>query len=165
MESLLGKLGIDWRLLIGQIVNFLIFLFVVNKFVFKPLMEVMKKRTARIEEGLHMADERDELHKEMLKEKEVLLGEARKESEKIIAASSQKAKEARTTILEETRIEARSMFEAAQVEMTAERQKMYKELRDEVGTIAIAISERILKEHLNKDKEEKMIKEVLKELQ
>ena len=59
MNALLDQLGIDWKLFLSQAVNFFILLVVLTFFVYKPLIKVIKKRTARIKEGLEKADEAD----------------------------------------------------------------------------------------------------------
>ncbi len=52
MADLFSQLGIDVRLLIAQAVNFLILLVVLYAVMYKPLMEIIRKRTERIAEGL-----------------------------------------------------------------------------------------------------------------
>ena len=59
MSQLLSQLGIDWRLLISQAVNFFLLLIVLRIFVYKPLLKLLHDRRARIEEGLVKADEAD----------------------------------------------------------------------------------------------------------
>ncbi len=59
MSELLGQLGIDWRLLLSQAVNFFLLLSVLYVFVYKPLIKLLRDRRARIEEGLMKAEEAD----------------------------------------------------------------------------------------------------------
>jgi len=56
----LGQLGIDWRLLLSQAVNFFLLLFILRLFVYKPLVNVLKERRQKIEEGLAKAEEAEE---------------------------------------------------------------------------------------------------------
>src|SRR3989338_5782020 len=51
MSELVSQLGIDWKLLLAQGVNFLILLVVLTKFVYKPLMKMVEERRKRIEFG------------------------------------------------------------------------------------------------------------------
>lgn len=59
MQQLFDQLGIDWRLLLSQAVNFFLLLIVLRIFVYKPLLKLLHDRRARIEEGLTKADEAD----------------------------------------------------------------------------------------------------------
>ena len=49
MSELFSKLGIDWKLLIAQIINFLVLLFVLYKFAYRPILSMLEKRTKKIE--------------------------------------------------------------------------------------------------------------------
>ena len=57
MNELLGQLGINWKLLLSQIVNFGILIVVLTVFVYKPLTRVMEERRKKIEQGLREAQE------------------------------------------------------------------------------------------------------------
>ncbi|MBI5220640.1 MAG: hypothetical protein HY978_02275 [Candidatus Liptonbacteria bacterium] len=77
MESLVHNLGLDWKLLLAQAVNFLIVLVVLRLTVYQPLLHLLRERRRRIEEGLTKAQEADrrlgeigELQKEKLREAE-----------------------------------------------------------------------------------------------
>lgn len=59
MQQLVQQLGIDWRLLLSQAVNFALLLIVLRLYVYKPLLKIMHDRKLRIEEGLTKADEAD----------------------------------------------------------------------------------------------------------
>jgi F-type H+-transporting ATPase subunit b len=77
MSQLFSQLGIDWRLLISQAVNFLLLLIILRILVYKPLLNLLRKRREKIEEGLAKADEADkrllaveEIGKEKIKDAE-----------------------------------------------------------------------------------------------
>ena len=56
MQELITKLGIDWKFLIAQIVNFLVLLFVLYKFAYGPILAMLEKRQKKIEKGLKDAE-------------------------------------------------------------------------------------------------------------
>ncbi len=56
MTELIEKLGINWRLLIAQAVNFLIILAVLRFTVYKPLIRILNERRAKIVKGLEDAE-------------------------------------------------------------------------------------------------------------
>mgnify|MGYP001588456271 CR=1 FL=1 len=64
--ELISKLGIDWKLLVAQIVNFFILLFVLYKFAYKPVLEMLEKRSKTIEKGIHDAKASEERLKEIV---------------------------------------------------------------------------------------------------
>lgn len=78
MQELLSQLGIDWRLLISQAVNFFLLLIVLRIFVYKPLLTMMHERQRRIAEGIEKANEADVrlLEAEEIKKTKIKEGEA-----------------------------------------------------------------------------------------
>jgi F-type H+-transporting ATPase subunit b len=59
MSQLISQLGIDWRLLLSQAVNFFLVLIVLRIFVYKPLLKLLHDRRERIEGGIMKAEEAD----------------------------------------------------------------------------------------------------------
>ncbi|KKP31839.1 MAG: hypothetical protein A2312_02110 [Candidatus Staskawiczbacteria bacterium RIFOXYB2_FULL_32_9] len=90
--GLLGQLGINWKLFLSQAFNFFILLIVLRAFVYKPLLEIIKKRNFKIKEGLEKAEEADI----RLKEVDVIAKDkiklAENQSVEIIKSTEQKAK-------------------------------------------------------------------------
>ena len=60
MSQLFETLGINGKLLAGQLINFLVVLLILRWAVYKPLLEAMRKRRERIEYGLKGADEAEQ---------------------------------------------------------------------------------------------------------
>lgn len=131
MSQLLGQLGIDWRLLLSQAVNFFLLLVALRLLVYKPLIKLLRDRRERIEEGLAKADEADrrllevdEIGKGKLKEAEAAAlgilrrteGEAKELEAKLLAEI--KRKEAEEVANTERMLRAKE--EAAQREMEKE---------------------------------------------
>lgn len=109
MGQLFSQLGIDWRLLLSQAVNFLLLLVILRIFVYKPLLKLLHDRRAKIEEGLmkaKMADERlqeiDEIGIGKIKEAEATAmgilkkteGDAKVLEAKLLAEANRKEAEA-----------------------------------------------------------------------
>ena len=138
MQELIHQLGIDWRSLVSQAVNFLILLVVLRFFAYKPILKILKERKARIEEGVAKAREADErLNKiqEIGKEK---LKEAEGEAINIIKKSEEKAKIVEAALLVEasakeadalkkTELLLRSREEESRVRMNKEAAKLVKD--------------------------------------
>lgn len=60
MSDLINQLGIDWRSLLTQAVNFLFLLVVLRVFVYKPVLKILKERKAKAEETIVKSKEADE---------------------------------------------------------------------------------------------------------
>jgi F-type H+-transporting ATPase subunit b len=121
MSELIYQLGIDWKLLLTQGVNFLILLVALTFFVYKPLVKLMKERNCRIEAGLKGAEEAENRLKEIEKIKSEKLAEADKAAVKVIGEAEKKGQKRMREIMAEAEIKAgQTMEEAA---LIAERKK------------------------------------------
>lgn len=89
MEEFTRQFGIDWRLLLSQMVNFAIVLFVLQRFVYKPVARMLAERKLHIEEGIAKASEADK----RLEEAQLVLKQKRKEAEDKALAFMRKAEE------------------------------------------------------------------------
>ena len=112
MQQLFGQLGIDWRLLISQAVNFFTLLILLSVFLYKPLLKLLQERRQKIEEGVakaKMADvrllEANEAGKEKIKEAEAqavgILRKTEGEAKILEAKLLEKAKEKEAAALKD----------------------------------------------------------------
>ena len=106
MSELLSKLGIDWKLLIAQIINFLVLLFVLYKFAYGPIVAMLEKRQRKIEQGLADAEAaRKNLEKSGEKQKEILK-KARAEAKVIVEKAHKQAEKSKVEIAAEAKEQA-----------------------------------------------------------
>lgn len=100
--EILEEFGVQPILLIAQGVNFLILLFILKRFLYKPILKVLEDRKEKIAQSLKNADEieaklekttleREERLKKASKEAENILEEATKTADRIISEAHQKA--------------------------------------------------------------------------
>jgi|YelNatPaOPRAMG01_1025707.scaffolds.fasta_scaffold153868_2 F-type H+-transporting ATPase subunit b len=88
MQQFFSQLGIDWRLIISQMVDFGLLLFVLWYFLYKPIIKLLKDRKQKIEEGItksKIAEDRllevDLIRKEKIKEAEIKAAQIIKKTE------------------------------------------------------------------------------------
>ncbi len=159
--EILNQFGVQPILLAAQVVNFLILLFILKKFLYKPILKVLDDRKKRIEESLKNAEEI---------EKKLLLTE--EEKEKILAKTSLEAQK----ILDETKKEIEVMKEEGKLQATeiaaqiikkgeenarAEMDKRQQELMANMAEIvALGITKVTGKTFSRKDQKELIEKEV-----
>ena len=116
MQELVSQLGLDWKLLLSQGVNFLILLTVLTIFVYKPLSRLMEERRKKIEFGLMGAEEAEKKLKEIDHIKEEKLAEADKNALKLIGEAEKRGQNRFEEILESAENKAEEvMAEAARV--------------------------------------------------
>jgi len=160
MAELFSNLGIDGKLLIAQIVNFVIVLFLLNKFVFKKLIKHLEDRKQRIEQGLELTEK---VEKEMGRIEDARhreLEKARSKGEAVLAEARSTASSHEKEALAMTRAEAEKMLLQAQAEAEKKKFDVIKRSKDEINQIAILMAEKVLSRSITKEDQDKAAKEV-----
>ena len=112
MESL-KNFGFDPMLFVAQIINFLVILYVLKRFMYKPVLEMLKKRQKTIESGIkNSQDAEQKLIMADKKEKETLK-RARDQAEKIVHDARNQASEIKSQAHESAKKEAERLINDA----------------------------------------------------
>ncbi len=162
IEEVLGKLGFDWKVALANLVNFLIIYYLLRNVVFKKLGNAIKARQEKIQQGLDDAEKaklalvdasarKDELIKEAYKDSQEIIGGAKEERNKIIAHAS-----------EEADAEASKIKQQALHDVDAIMKKADKDLGNKAADLVLSGVEKVLKETITTDRNEKYITSILK---
>ena len=131
MEELVRHFGIDWKLLLAQVVNFGVLLFILWKFAYRPILGVLKERREGIERGLALtrdAEKRMAAIAVLLEEK---METARREALAIVSKAEEMAGAHRDHILAAAEKKGEQMIGEAKRAITEEKAKLREELRRE----------------------------------
>lgn len=162
MEELIKTFHIDWKLLIAQLINFGIVVFVLYKFAIKPLTKVMDERTTEIEKSLIDAKKIEENLAQTEKDRQELLTQAKREAQNIIQKSQEEGKKQGEEMVIKAKTEVANVIAGAKEQIAQEKDKMFKEVRAEVVNLTIAATRKILGKVVDKEVDEKLIKDILK---
>jgi F-type H+-transporting ATPase subunit b len=159
----LEALGINLGYLISQIVNFTLLAVLLYFVAYKPILRMLDERSARIKKGLDDAEAASRRAAEMEQEFEARMSEARKEGQEIIAQATQMSEQARQEILDTARKESRAQIEKAKEEIVRERELAMAELRQQVADLSLAISEKVIGEAIDEQRQRQLIAEFLEQ--
>ncbi|MBI2623579.1 MAG: hypothetical protein HYW65_03320 [Candidatus Liptonbacteria bacterium] len=135
MSELLQQLGIDWRLLLSQAVNFGLLLAILSFFLYKPLLQLMKEREKRIKEGLTKAEEADAHLKDAQTLKVQKLKEAEAEALTVLRQAEARAKTHEAKLLEAAKQKEAEALAQAKRLAEAEREETRRETRREAAAL------------------------------
>ena len=161
----MDQLGINWQGLLAQIVNFGILLVVLRAFLYKPVLNMLDQRSAKIREGLRQAEEIKVQAERAREEHAALIEQGRKEGQAIIARAEQMAARLREEAREQAKAEAEQFLARARAEIEQDKQRAIAELRDQVADLAILAAGRLLGVSLDKATHYRLIEEVLDEVE
>jgi F-type H+-transporting ATPase subunit b len=156
--ELLKTLGIDWRLLFWQIVNFLIVLFVLKRYAFGPIVEALAKRTEKLEQGLKDAASAKESLLSADKEKAAMIASARGEAGRILTETRTEAEAMRAETLAKAKSEVEEIVVRGR-RVASEKEAMVEAARSELGSIVVDAVARILPRVLTDKDKEKLVEE------
>ncbi len=156
--------GIDWFKLGAQIVNFLVVLYLLNRFLFRPLLVRMDERSERIRTGLEDAEAAARDRELARAERAAALDEARKEAQAMVARATKMAEDSRVEILAAARADAEQVTERARQEITAEKERAIAELRGQVADLALDAAGKLIRRQMDQQTQRRLVEEFLAEV-
>lgn len=106
----LGNLGIDVKLLIAQIINFGVLLWLFSKFLYKPIIERIEKDEAELTQAQMKKEELEQEKKAFEQQKASEIAEVKQRSQKIIKEAEEIAKEIKNRAREEAENEKQAII-------------------------------------------------------
>src|SRR3989338_2557714 len=163
-QDVLGTLGINWKLMLAQFVNFGIVLFVFWKWVVKPLGTTLTKRQERIEQGLKNADQTEEEKKKFEAWKLSEMKKVRTEADHILRTTTDTANQIKQETIVDAQNQANKALAQAKASIQSEKTQAMKEARLEIATLVVAVSEKILRGKLDDKKDKELISESIRDI-
>jgi F-type H+-transporting ATPase subunit b len=157
----LEVLGINWKILIGQLVNFLILFYLLQRFAFKPFLKVLRERREKIEKGVKLAQESEEKIKLVEKEREEILKKEEERAKQILKEYEKRGKEKEKEIISLAEKEKTKILEEAEKTAESEIEKLKKEFSQKNLDVVFALTEKFLMEKIDSEKDKKIIKNLL----
>lgn len=153
----LTSLGIDWKLLVAQIVNFLILLLILRKFLFGPVIKILSERKSKIAKGLKDAQSaRESLESADRKAKEVIF-KATQEAQIVVASAKGEMEKEKKKIISEAQQKATGIIKDAQERAKSEEEKLVMRSKSRIGELVVVALEKILGSKQNEGNIDKVI--------
>lgn len=145
MGELVAAFGIDWRLLVIQVVNFGVLLFALWYFLYTPVLTMIDERRKKIEAGVRDAEEAHKRLADIDAQKDATIAEARKEASGIVADAKQKATTEGASIKSDAELRAEAIVRDAELRAREEADKARRALQDHIAQSALLAAEKILR--------------------
>jgi F-type H+-transporting ATPase subunit b len=134
---------INWTFFV-QLANFLVLIFLLNRFLFKPILENVERREARLKEFTLDAERLGRRTEELVEEYSGNLEEAKKRTSDTLHKAKQEASAEQVKIIQEARKEFSNQVEKAMVDIEQYAEKAEKELKKEAEAISAEITSKIM---------------------
>ncbi len=159
------KLGVNLPGLFLQAINFLLLLLILNKFLYRPILNAIKTRQERIQKGLEDAERASRRLAEAEAEAERILSEARAKAQEILVQASQEGNRLKEDIIAQAKLEASRILERARLEAEREREMALAEIRRQAIDLAVLTARKIVGEALDERAHRKIISDFLSSLE
>jgi len=153
--------GLDLPKIGWHLLNFLILLFILSRFVFPKVIGMLDERAERIRESMARAEETKREATEMEEQRRGVLDEARREAAAIVERSRQSAVGYGEQLKREAEEAAQTIRSRAEADAEAIRSQAVTDVRREVADLAIQAAERVVRGSLDGSRQRQLVEEFL----
>ena len=147
--------------LIAQILNFLVLVFVLAKFAYKPLLGMMEERKNKIASDLETAEQAKKDAEAVKAEYAAKLADARQEAQAIIDNARKTAQAAHDKIMADTKVEQEQYVNAQKEIIATEKKKAMDEVRAQVISLSMIAAGKIVEQKLGSEEDKKMASKIV----
>jgi len=151
---------INWTF-IAQICNLFIQVFLIKKFLFKPVREILAKRQAKADADIREANEAKEEAAAIKSEYEQNMLEAKEKANELLATAQKNAAIKSEDMLRAASAEATAIRQKAESDIAQERRKAVNELKDEIGSMAMDIAGKVIEREISEKDHKRLIDEFI----
>ena len=157
-------LVLDPGLFVWTILSFLLLMFLLSKFAWKPLLKMLNEREEKIRTAIEKAENAEKKLETLNEQGEKLLSDARSESQKLLLSTKETAQNLKEEIEREAKQKATSIIDQARLQIQAEKNQVLSEIKNELSSFSIMIAEKLIKKNINKDDNMKLINESIEKV-
>jgi F-type H+-transporting ATPase subunit b len=155
----------DPGLYIWTIATFLILLWLLAKFAWRPLLAALEQRQETIRKSLDDAQQAKQDLERLNAESRKILAEARVQAEHILSQTRTDASRLRDELKEKAQSEAAGVIKNAERQIEMETQRALQQIRNEAVDISVAIASKVLERNVTKEDNERLIEETFKQIE
>lgn len=157
-------MDIELKQTVTQILAFLLMLWILKRFAWKPFMKILDERTENIQSIYKEAETTQEQANDFKKEYEGRLAHINAEGQKIIQHSTLEAQQVATKIEQQARQKADEIIQKAHVQIESDMEKSQEALKTQMIDVAFYAIEKLAHKKLTKEDKDQFTKEVMKEV-
>ncbi|MFH1444485.1 MAG: hypothetical protein ABIG34_03785 [Candidatus Peregrinibacteria bacterium] len=162
--ELLAKLGINWGLLIAQVVNFLIVMGVLGFFLYRPILNLLDTRAERIRKSMEDAKRIEQHAQELAKLREAEMKRLDQESGKHFERIRKEAQALHEELLANAKKEAEATLQGALKRIDEERRIMMEDVMKTVNSVVIRMTEKLLEREFTPTDQKRIQEQLIADL-
>jgi F-type H+-transporting ATPase subunit b len=155
----------DPGLAIWAIITFLVLLYVLAKFAWRPLLRSLEARRETIRKSLEDAQQARRELEEVTKDSARIIKNAHAEAESIVSKSRVDAEKLREELKQKSQADAEAIIREARRQIETETGRALRQIRSEVADLSVAIASKLIQRNFSKEDNSALIEETLRQLE
>ena len=151
-------------LMFWSVISFVLLLFLLKKYAFPPILEMLEERQKKIEGDIKDAEGLRAEAEKLKQEFNAQLKTAHDKANTIVQLANEEARKIQDKTLNETQAKVRQMQKEAEHEIQTTRNKLLAEIRDYVSALTITSTEKILKRAMAEEDKKRLVDESIDEV-
>ena len=156
-------LGISLKEFIFYLINFLILMGVLTRFLYKPFLNILAARKQSIKDALDNAELTNRRADEKMEQYSKRISKVEEESREIIRTAKIKADAQARDIIEDARKEAGDINAKAEKTIEKEKEKAMEDMKQEIAVLAVMAAEKIVEREIQRAGQEAIVEEVIRQ--
>jgi F-type H+-transporting ATPase subunit b len=156
---------LDPGLFVWTILTFLLLVFILAKFAWKPLLKMLQDREDMVRSSLEDAEKAKSELERLNEESEAIMAKARSEAQSILADGKVAAEKVKDDIIAKSKEQANKIREDAGNQIQVEKDKAISEIKKEVVNLTLSVAEKLIQKNLSDADNKSLIEESLKKVQ
>ncbi len=156
-------LGISLKEFIFYLINFLILMGVLTRFLYKPFLNMLATRKQSIKDALDNAELTNRRADEKMEQYSKRISKVEEESREIIRTAKIKADAQARDIIEDARKEVGDIIAKAEKTIEKEKEKAMEEMKQEIAVLAVMAAEKIVEREIQRAGQEAIVEEVIRQ--
>ncbi len=157
-------IGVNFWTALFVLLNTLVIYVVARKFLFNPVMKLVRERQQEIDDMYTKADQAKEQAALLRGEYEDKLTQAQVTSERIVKEAVARGQSREEEILRRANAEANAIRDKASADIAQEKKKALNEAKDEISVLAVAIAGKVVGRALDQDDQDKLVDQFIEQL-
>ena len=158
VQELVGL--VPWTF-VAQICNLFIQMYLIKRFLFKPVNEMLEKRRALADAQIREAEQAKADADAIKTEYEQNMKEAKEKANEILTTAQRTAALQSEEVLKEAASQAAALKSKAESDIAQEKRKAVNEIKDEIGGMAVEIAGKVIEREISEEDHAKLIDEFI----
>ena len=160
----LSTLGINLKIFLAQLVNFLVVLWVLRKWAYTPIIKILEGRSKKIAKSMKDAEKIEKRLLDLENERKTILSQARDQAVKMAEETKNEVDQRREEMIKKAKDDVIAIVNSGKKQLQLEKELMLREAKKEMIEVSILAAKKILEKNIDEKSAKVLADEVIKKM-